>query len=303
MNMAKPIQIAALAGVAGTVFLAMAVVMPFTLLFIQVPLIFAGMVAGATGLLVAAVGPVILILVGAGVDGLMAFCAVAILPCIAIHRLFETRPPTPERPIWGDLYVLLSVVAFCAIIIGSLVVTETFADGLRSDIATMYQGLLDPESASEMADLVITYLPAGLAITWILQLMLNTALAGLITNKMALGEVTLGRLRNMQLPRYWDVIVAVIFLATFLPGSWGQVAVYMLIPAGFGLMMIGLATVHSWAGAKFSSPALALVPVYLFLILMAGVVAPLLAALGLLDHTQNLRRHFRAAADHGPPPM
>lgn len=312
--MNKALLFSAFSGLISALLLIFAIAMPFTVLFLPVPLLIAGFLAGTQGVLLATATAAVIIVLSTGFPGLTTYLVVAGLPAIALIRLVYRAPVEATdlesyhpRGFWGDAYVLLSVVTVLAIAIGSQLLDPTFIAAWTDMVRAFYSDLF-PDMTPEDQDILVTnmmgQLPGAMAVVWIGLLLLNAALAKSLATKISnarLGGLDtvvppLGRWRDMRLPQYWDVIVAGMVLFSYLPGTPGVIASFAVIPVMLGLLLAGLATAHTFFGARMESPVAALIAMYLFLALLTVIIAPLLIGLGLADHLYRLRDRIKSGS-------
>ena len=284
---------AAFSGVPGGVFLAY---------LAPLPLLMVGLAHGLGALgLAAAAGIVVCIALG-GVAGAAVYAALSALPSwLVVHYALKQRadPATGEakwRPLGQMVAVLAFVVGFTMVSLGLTAAGgEPMAAAVRAQLQDSFTASLphmDVEMLATLADQLAPLFLGLSATIWLLLMVANGILA-----------------ENFLAARNWAIRPRPHWSAFALPDwfAWPLVitAVIALIPAGdlqflarnlvlvfaAGYLLQGLATVHAMTqGVRGQRLLLAIL--YLLLFIFSVFVAPLIAALGMIDQWAGVRRRI-----------
>ena len=295
----KSLQISAIMGVASAVILLLANFIPIAIFLVPLPLFVAAFTAGVRGALIAMVSGGATVAIGFGLQYALGFLIIVALPSVLLAHTLERPMFVSGATLWGVVYVVLAGFSMAIIISTLPFYTPELIEGLQIDLARMYNVTfqwLRPEEANTLSTYVIQYLRASVAIFWVIQGLVNVALTKQILRRFKADIKESSIFRHISLPKYWDILVASLALATYLPGAIGDTALQLLLIGTLGFFLLGLKTIHSWIGKHVERALVALIPFYIMVVVMFTIIAPMLICLGLVNHVQGLR-HRKAVSN------
>jgi len=286
------LHIAVTGGGLGSVILGFLAMVPLFAVGLGLGLIPA-LVAGATGI-------AIVVATAGMLSGL--FFALAYLAPVAVltRQALLNRPGATGNQEWyppGLLLVWLTGLGGVVALFVILQPADLARDAaMRDELARAFSQFtaIDPAAATRTADLMLSILPGQFAVSWMLMVIVNSALAqGLLARfgrnlrpSPAIADIRL----PLAIPAAFGLALAIGLIGGAL-SRYGFIAVMILaVP----LCMQGLAVVHAFA-ARFAAPGLLLFVFYFMLLF--GWLLPLVLLLGVIEQWAGLCRRFK----RGPP--
>lgn len=266
------------------------------------PLFYAGLTMGlrwaAVATAVGAIGALTLT-----PEAVVSYALTTAVPVMVLTRqalLFRASPD--GRIEWyppGLLLAWLSGLA-AAGFVGAVIWTLDAEGGLPGILGPRVEAVLtalqpptEGASLNELVPMLAEAMPALLAVTWILVTSANGALAQGLAMRFGRNIRPGAGLSTLMLPGW----LAGAFVATglggmLLPGYGAFVGESLAVIFGVPFFLQGLGCVHALAG-RTSMKGLVLAGFYLLLV-VSGVLALLVVALGLIEQWAGLRRRFGA---------
>ena len=287
----KSLQVSALMGVASALTLLLANFIPIAIFLMPLPVFLAAFTAGVRGALTAMVAGTATVTIGFGPQYAVSFLVIVALPAVLLAHTLQRPVRVSGVTAWGMVYVILAGFSMVIIISTLPFYTLELIEELQANLAKMYRATfqwLSPEEANMLSTYVIQYLRAFVAIFWVIQGLVNVAISKQILLQVKSDIKDSGLFRHISLPKYWDILVASLALASYLPGAIGDTALQCLLIGAFGFFLLGLTTIHSWIGKHVERALFALIPFYIVVAVMFTIIAPMLIFLGLVNHVRRL---------------
>lgn len=320
--MPKHLFIGAGAGLVSAALFASAAVSPalaIVLLYLApLPLCLAGLGWGRSAALVAAITSTIILALSLGPAAGMIFAVVFAAPiAFLIHLILLSRSPAPQEKAAPSVewYPLGRLVGWSAVLAG-IILAGLFTLFVGFDLEAYHQSITNffdspalkefdpegkvftPETIEKLTIMIAKALPGMLAVGWLIIVLFNLWLAGVIVDASGRAIRPRPKLQDLELPNMFVAVFAVAILASFIPGLIGLIATGFAGALLFAYLLQGLAVIHA-CSRNISFRGLLLAAVYLG-ILFFGWVAIVVAILGLGEPLFGLRaRHARS----GQPPQ
>jgi hypothetical protein len=272
------------------------------------PLCLAGLGWGRATILIAVVAGTVAVAVAISVPLALAFALMLALPiAVLVHLLLLARPATPQDDAGAgalEWYPPGQLVGWAALMAGFL--AGILGLGLGPDVETYRQSvgsllkpellemldpdsnLFTPETVDRLKVVLAKTLPAAFAVVWLIIVLFNLWLAGLVVKASGRALRPWPDLHDLEVPNAFVAVFAVALVLSFVPGILGMLATGFAGAMLFAYVMQGLAVIHTYSCGLSLRPLL-LAAVYLG-ILFLGWVAIVVAIIGLGEPLIGLRR-------------
>lgn len=266
-------------------------------IFTQLPLMLVALSLGLGAAVIAGVTASVAVAAAAGPLSALDFAALRLLPALLVAWLAlraRTGPDGVQR--WYPPGTIVGWV--CAAGLAGVVLSTALgpppelAKFFHLMIGRMAESMPNPppkERLDRVVHMALSYYPGIMATVLGWTVLMNAALAQRMAQQFGRNIRPAPSYRTIELPSWLGAAVVASGLGVFLSGQMGVFAANVLIVVLAPFLFLGLAVIHAisvgWPGR-----AAALVLVYLLLFLFAGLAAPVLTVLGLLEHYFRFRR-------------
>ncbi|CAK0758482.1 Predicted membrane protein [uncultured Gammaproteobacteria bacterium] len=256
-------------------------------------------IAGGVGMAVVMVGP-------SSMTGVGTYLATAAVPAVLVVWLAsQSRTDGRGGTEWyppGRLLVVLVGLGLAGLVVAGLVAQGE--GGFRGVVEAMLAGVMtelvrpvaqdNRESVESVAKALASLFPAVLAMSWLLMVVANAALAQGLLMRIGRNLRPAMRMADLEIPERLVMLLAVVGVgALVLPDELGYVAANAVVVLVVPYFFAGLAVVHAFAATRPGKMGLLLV--FYSVLLLFAVPVPVVIALGLAEHWTGLRRRFVAA--------
>lgn len=267
------------------------------------PLLFAGLATGVSGVAIAGAVTALLLIPFAGSVFALTYAATTWLPAAFIAKRLLTAVPTADGgTAWYPIGLVLgwlTAAAAAAILVGMLVLASSTGDpeaavrGLLGDVlGAMAESQGAPAADAEpfIAGFAAVF-PGLVACSWLLMFVVNGALAQGVVNGLGWSLRPSPRLVELELPNWllWALAAAGL-IAVALDGALGYTAANLSMVLAFPFFIQGLGVVH-FGLARFRVGGMGRVLFYVILAVLWWV-GILVMLLGLADQTFGIRRRL-----------
>lgn len=203
---------------------------------------------------------------------------------------------------------LASLVASALLLLQDIDMTELLAELTRRvetefvsqlDVATRAE--LGPDFAARTAGYIVTFLPGGLSVAWMLVSLMGLWLAALLDRRLGILGRPWPDIPSMELPGLLTVTFAISLIGSFLAGVPGLIAIAFAAAHMAAFAAQGLATIHFLSRGR-PARALLILAVYGGLAVAGPIIGIAMVMLGLLEPMLGLRAKSRAGPGRAPPP-
>jgi len=149
---------------------------------------------------------------------------------------------------------------------------------------------LPAESAAQLAADLARYLPGIVAVSWMVMMAVNGALAEGVLVRFGLNRRPAPRVADIELPKWLPLGLAIAAAGAFMPGTAGFIGGNLLLIALATFTFAGLAVVHTLAESWNNRPLWLLVIYSLTIVFTWPAV--LLAVLGIIETWLGLRQRL-----------
>jgi len=267
----------------------------------MVPLFAAGLGLGLVPALVAGGTGIAIVLATAGMlSGL--FFALAYLAPVAVltRQALLHRPDAAGNQEWYPPGLLLAWLTGLGGLVALFVILQPLdleRDALiREDLARAFSKFasIDPAAATRTADLMLSILPGQFAVSWMLMVIVNSALAQGLLARFQRNLRPSPAMADIRLPMAIPAAFALALAVGLIGGNLSRYGFIAVMILAVPLCMQGLAVVHAFA-ARLAAPGLLLFVFYFMLLF--GWLLPLVLLLGVIEQWAGLCRRFK----RGPP--
>lgn len=282
------------------------------------PLCLAGLGWGRATVLVAAVAGTLVLALAISVPLGLIFGLMLALPIATlVHLLLLARPTTPQEgagPGTLEWYPPGRLVGWAAVMAGCLSCVAVLALGpdmeaYRQSVGNLLKpeliqaldpegSIFTPENVENLKLVLARALPGVLAAVWLIIVLFNLWLGGLIVEASGRGLRPWPKLHDLEVPNAFVAVFAVALVLSFVPGIIGLLATGFAGAMLFAYMLQGLAVIHSYSRGLSLRPLL-LAAIYLGILLL-GWVAIVVAIIGLADPLLGLRSRGATLSPHPP---
>lgn len=301
--MPHPLALAALAGLVSSVlFLALSSGVPGVVLlayFVQLPIMFTGLVLGPAGSALAAVSAILVNGLLAGLFATALYAVVQAAPALLLVRQALLSRAVAGKVEWfppGLLLAQLTLLAVAAIAVAFVLfsgqagglegVIEGFLASALAELGTIPEGSSLPAEARGIAFL----LPGLIASSWLMMTAVNAILAQRLAVRAGWNRRPSPDLARLELPWWlWPVLGAAALLS-LLGGAAGFLGRSAMIVLAVPYFFLGLAVLHSLA-RRLSHRRLALFALYTCIVVL-GWPGLMVVLLGFVEDWANLRRRL-----------
>lgn len=215
----------------------------------------------------------------------------------------EGEPVDDEGNEWypeGRLLLWMAGFAAAGVAISLLTQGLTLAEVEASLKRLAEQGMratglgreLAENEREEFLNLFAKMAPLGAVVMWLLSLWFSYRLAAWLARQFGLSRRPPADFARLTFPRTALLGLAALSLAALLPGFPGLIAEVFAVAYMAAFAILGAAVVHAWV-RDTPWQAAALAALYVALLLMSGLVAPLLLLLGLAETGFGIRDLWR----------
>jgi hypothetical protein len=302
--MSQTMGLAVLAGVVSSaLFLGLLTGVPGMVLFayfVQLPLMFAGLVMGLTASVVAVAGALLINGVIAGAVATAIYALVQALPALIVVRQALLSRQQDEAVEWyppGLLLAQLTCLAGLGVGLAFLMLLDhpgglqgAIEEFLRSALVEL--GAIDVEVVPppELGPWIFMF-PGLMATSWLVMIVLNGILAQALAVRLGWNRRPSPDLTTLELPTWlWPALGAAGLVALIGDQGWGFLGRSLLIVFVVPYVFLGLAVIHTLV-RRWSHPSWLLAAVYGALVLLGWPILAVLL-LGFVEDWAHLRRRF-----------
>ncbi len=307
---ASQLLVAAGAGLVGAMLFASLItgsVAAFILAYLApLPLFAVGLALGVGAAAVAAAAGTLAVLAVGGLLLGTLFALLNAVPAAFISRqALLNRTTADGRVEWyppGRLVLWLAGVA-TAVFTVLVLATASLPGGLEGFTREFLMRAFQPadetspnalglpaESAAQLAADLARYLPGIVAVSWMVMMAVNGALAEGVLVRFGLNRRPAPRVADIELPKWLPLGLAIAAAGAFMPGTAGFIGGNLLLIALATFTFAGLAVVHTLAESWNNRPLWLLVIYSLTIVFTWPAV--LLAVLGIIETWLGLRQRL-----------
>ncbi|WGF90056.1 DUF2232 domain-containing protein [Marinivivus vitaminiproducens] len=305
--MVQPLPLSILAGIVGSgLFLAMIFGVPGAALLAYLtplPLFLAGLAFGTgAATMASATAMVVIGLIGGGLAVVIYLLSFG-LPIVVTVRQALLWRDGPDGVEWypaGQVVGLLAAYGAGAIVLAGLLFANE-PSGLFGALDAAMASLiatLASQGGSEAADLLRSaqdmfwLLPALLAVSWLLMILLNAVLAQALVARWGLARRPSPSIAAFTAPRWClGVLLAGAVLSLVSNESAAVIGAGVLVVFLVPYLFVGLGVVHVWL-RRWPGQGITLGLFYVSLVIFLYPLAFIVAALGLIEEWAHLRRRM-----------
>jgi hypothetical protein len=271
------------------------------------PLCLAGLGWGRAAVLIAVVAGTLAMAITISASLALTFGLILALPIATLVHLLLLARPAPQQDSasagaleWYPPGRLLGWAALIAGFLAGILVLglgpdmETYRQSVGSLLKPELLEMLDPDGSIFTQDTVDSLkvvltktLPAVFAVVWLIIVLFNLWLAGLIVEASGRALRPWPDLHGLEVPNAFVAVFAVALVLSFVPGILGVLATGFAGAMLFAYVLQGLAVIHTYSHGLSLRPLL-LTAVYIG-ILFLGWVAIVVAIIGLGEPLFGLR--------------
>ncbi|MGH6954701.1 MAG: DUF2232 domain-containing protein [Alphaproteobacteria bacterium] len=268
----------------------------------QLPLFAVALSLGVSaGVIASATGGVIALLAG-GLLLAAIYLLVFAAPALLVSRqALRARARADGGTDWYPPGLLLGWLAgaAAAMMIGTGLLFSAAEGGLEGQVRDSFGTTIErlmreppPPEVAERLEQIAAFLPAMLAVAWLMMSALNAVAAQALLARFGRALRPSPRLVELGAPQWLlPALGAAVLAALVLPGELGFVGRNLVPVLAAPYFFVGLAVVHCLA-RRLPSPLFLLIPFYALLIFLGLVALVLVSALGLAESWLNLRKRF-----------
>lgn len=305
--MVQPLPLSILAGVVGSgLFLTMILGVPGAALLAYLtplPLFLAGLAFGSGAATVASATAMVVVgVIGGGVAIAIFFVSFSLPVVVTVRQalLWRDGPDGAEWYPAGRVVAMLAGYAAAVIVLAGVVFAgepgglygalEAVMTELISTLAA--QGGADVAALLRSAQDMFWLLPALLAASWLMMLLLNAVLAQALVSRWGVAQRPSPSMATFTAPRWCmtPLLVGAV-LSLVASGSLMVIGTAVLIVFLVPYLFVGLGVVHVWL-RRWPGQAITLGLFYASLVIFLYPLAFVIAGLGLIEEWAQLRRRM-----------